>query len=91
MPAVACGRPQRAAAQNGTRCGGPAFRGYQGRCSSLAQLLLCISRGSSERCIGGDGVMIWILIRVFLITPLVFVLAAPVVLAVSLHAAFGSR
>jgi hypothetical protein len=36
-------------------------------------------------------IMIWVLIRTFLITPLVFVIAAPLLLAFGLHAAFYSR
>jgi len=35
--------------------------------------------------------MAWVLIRTFIITPLVFLIAAPVLLAIGLHAAFESK
>ena len=35
--------------------------------------------------------MIWILVRTFLITPVVFVIAAPILLAVGIHAALHTQ
>ncbi len=35
--------------------------------------------------------MTWVLVRTFLITPLVFVIAAPLLLALGLQAALGSQ
>jgi hypothetical protein len=35
--------------------------------------------------------MIWIFIRTFLVTPVVFLVAAPILLAVGLHAALEGR
>jgi len=35
--------------------------------------------------------MAWILIRTFIITPVIFLIAAAVLLAISLHAAFEPR
>ena len=34
--------------------------------------------------------MAWVLIRTFIITPLLFLIVAPVLLAIGLHAAFES-
>jgi hypothetical protein len=36
-------------------------------------------------------VMIWVLVRTFLITPLVFLIAVPILLAVGLHAALQGQ
>jgi hypothetical protein len=35
--------------------------------------------------------MAWVLIRTFIITPVIFLIAAPVLLAIALHAAFESQ
>lgn len=35
--------------------------------------------------------MAWVLIRTFIITPVIFLIAAPVLLAIGLHAAFASE
>ena len=39
----------------------------------------------------GEAIMAWLLIRTFLITPLVFLVAAPILLALVLHASLDNR
>jgi len=63
-----------------------ATRGRRSRArKSLACPLLSTAHGTEEKAI-----MAWILIRTFIITPVIFLIAAPVLLAIGLYAAFES-